>query len=138
MTDDRRIKTVYVSFALWLNSLMNDRAVKCVNMPRDAKIVHAFSCSDRMGRDVGLWLSSPDFPEVTECALLEEYRLEFKLLRDEPAVTAMANALRVVIDKSDRLCEFGADVDKVDIHDFGKIAKAALDAYEATFVKVEL
>lgn len=138
MTDDRRIKIVYVSFALWLTSLMNDRAVKCVNMPRDAKVVHAFSCSDKMGRDVGLWLSSPDFPEVQEGALLDEYRLEFELLRDEPAVTGMARALRDVIDKSGRLCEFGADVDKVDIYAFQQIAQPALDAYEATFVKVEL
>ncbi len=134
----RRIKIVYVSFRVWLDSLMNDRAVTCVNMPREAKVVNAMPCHERAGRDVALWLSSPDFPEVTDGQLLEEYRLEFNLLRDEPAVTVMASALRDVIDKSGRLCEFGADVDKVDIHDFAKIAQTALDAYEATFVKVEL
>ena len=137
MTDDRRIKLVYVSFALWLDSLMNDRAVKCVNMPRDAKVVRAFSCSDGMGRDVGLWLSSPDFPEVQEAALLEEYRLEFKLLRDEPVVTAMANALRPL---AARVHTDGVDVPyPEDVWGpYCDNAKAALDAYEATFVKVEL
>ena len=130
VTDDRRIKIVYVSFRVWLDSLMHDRAVKCVNMPRDAKIVRAETCAERMGRDVVMWIASPDFPEVQDGALLEEYRLEFQLLRDEPAVTELAASLRALLEWSQAEYQSNGEIDAR--------AKAALDAYEATFVKVEL
>ena len=78
-----RIRLTYVSFTQWLHSITQGQRVRCVNMPRDAKVVGAFPCTDRRHRDVMLWLSSPDFDPVPEGAVIPEYRLEFELHPDE-------------------------------------------------------
>ena len=122
-----RIRLVYVTFELWLDSLMNDSAVRCVNLPREAKVERAMPCTDRMGRDAVIWLSSPDFDEVAEGEVIPEFRLKFELLRDDPIVTAMADALR----------EASYHVLALEPHTLQKV-RDAIKAHDATFYKGEL
>ena len=80
------VRLVYVSFVVWLDSLMSDRRVRCVNMPRDAKVIRAMPSESRYGRDVVLWLYSPDFSPVAEAATIPEYNLLFELHPDDAVV----------------------------------------------------
>ena len=73
-----RLRLVYVSFELWLDSLLTNHRVKCVNLPREAKVLRGFPCTERHGRDVVLWLTSPDFDPVPEGAIIPEFVLLFE------------------------------------------------------------
>lgn len=85
---NNKIKIVYLSFDSWFSYLTNDRQVRCVNLPRDAKVERACPCETRMGYDVVVWLSSLDFDEVPEGAVIPEYRLLFEEVRPEMAVAS--------------------------------------------------
>lgn len=127
---DNRVRLVFVSFRVWLDSMMRGQAVRCVNLPREAKVVFAAPCTDRFGQDVVLWLASPDFEPVPDCGVIPEFRLEFELR--ETQLAAMRRSLLIALsgieEKAGRLLEFGADMDKVDISDIMKMARAGIDA----------
>jgi hypothetical protein len=78
-----RLRLVYVSFELWLDSLLTNHRVKCLNLPHEAKVVRGFPCTERHGRDVVLWLTSPDFEPVAEGELIPEFRLIFEAHRED-------------------------------------------------------
>lgn len=120
--DDARVRIVYVSFALWLGSLMSDRRVKCVNLPREARVVRAMPCHDQMGRDAVLWLHSPDFDPVEDGAIIPEYRLEFELHTTETLIDDLASALRELLTWSQS--EYQSN------HAIDNRAKAVLARYE--------
>jgi hypothetical protein len=88
-----------------------------------------------MGRDVVLWLFSPDFDLVPEGAIIPEFRLQFELHRDETTVMAMADALRPF---AARVFDDGVSTYDIEPPEPLIAAKRALDAYEATFIKVTL
>ena len=127
---DGRVRLVYVSFVVWLDSMMNDRRVKCVNMPRAARVVRAIPSTERWHRDVVIWLHSPDFDPVPEGGVIPEFQLQFELHRDDPAVMGLYSSLKELREWS--RAEYQNDP-AIDAR-----ADAALDAYAATFVKVDL
>lgn len=129
---DGRVRLVYVSFVYWLDSLMNDRRVKCINAPRNARVVAAFPCTERWNRDVVIWLHSPDFDPVAEGGVIPEYNLQWELHMDDPVVTAMADALRPL---AARVHADGVDAPYPEdvFAPLFDSCKSALDKYTAAF-----
>ena len=77
MMNENRIRIVYVSFSLWLSQLLRGDLARCVNLPTDVKVIKAEPSVDRFGRDVAVWLSSPDFDPVEDGGLIPEHMLRF-------------------------------------------------------------
>lgn len=75
-----RVRLVSISIRSWLSYVTNNHQVRCVNMPRDANVEAVMPSVDTFGRDIIIWLSSPDFDEVPECGVIPPYQLLFEQL----------------------------------------------------------
>ena len=73
-----RLRLVYISMHSWMSYVTNHRQVRCLNMPREARVERVIASEQRYGRDVVVWLSSPDFDELGEGAVIPEFQLLFE------------------------------------------------------------